>query len=317
MVAFDGLQRAAFGPYEFLVENVTIVGGVRDHVHEYKRVPGGDTEDFARRLYTFEMDAIFLVDHPVYQNAWPDTISFLRSMFESQTHDILVVPTIGSVAATCIDWTIVNSARMRNGERMRMKFREWQQVVDPSDEFLFQHDRDIGAAATALGAALTKYQTPLGPTTPFTIPATPAFSPDIFDAIIGLANEVVGLAQLASVVGSAYVNKLTSLIQACSIMDRVEQGLNDPLAWEIVATLHELGAAAVAAHKDALKLAAPIVAYTVPVEMSVVDVSMALYQDASRGMEIMNLNPIDNPIQIRPGTMLNVYAPGGVDSLAA
>jgi prophage DNA circulation protein len=46
----------------------------------------------------------------------------------------------------------------------------------------------------------------------------------------------------------------------------------------------------------------------VPFEQAVGSIASSLFDDASRGYEIMSLNPIDDPLAVRAGAVLKVYS---------
>ena len=81
---FHTLAKHSFVGIPFRVENVTIRGGIREHVHEYGRLPGGVAELLGRRLYEFEYDAVFATNDAEFPDAWPGTIGTFRGFWEQR-----------------------------------------------------------------------------------------------------------------------------------------------------------------------------------------------------------------------------------------
>src|SRR5438105_4964362 len=148
-VYFDTLQRASFGGAEFPVESVSIVGGLRDHIHEYPHSQGGAPEKMGRKLYTIRMKAVFQTKFKLYPGLYPNTLNFLRKMFEEQSSADLVVPTIGTMTAYCRNWTQEMEWRIRNGEKADFEF-----VEDLAQDFLVTDLTGPAPLSTAMTSTL-------------------------------------------------------------------------------------------------------------------------------------------------------------------
>lgn len=288
------LQRASFFGIAFACPRYSIKGGIRDHVHEYRHTPGGQPEKLGRRLYTIEMDALFSTETLDYQGAWPGDLYSLRRQFEQETTADLVIPTLGTIQAYCVDWTIdTNFRSMRDGEHAHFTFREDALAVLAADTIIQTNFSAMPKLSDALILEAEAVDIDV----------------DVFQAIVNFANDIQALGQQIELQAEIMADKVDSIIVAVQRIDATLDVLNDPPHHKVVAALHNLGAAAVRLKKDILRKSVPIVSFTTPSLMSITDVSVSIYGSTERAIEIMQLNALDDPFSILPGTALRVYAP--------
>jgi prophage DNA circulation protein len=287
---FLALQKASFLGIAFRCESIKVRGGVRDFVHEYPHSPGGQPETLGRKLYVAELEAVFVVDDQFYPTAWPGDIGQLRSQFEEEARGTLVIPTVGSFRAYCKDWDLTNTNKMMNGERMRMVFMEDQEVSQLTDEFFFQHDviaTNYGKFAAAITSATLKL--------------------DAFEQIAELVSEIESFKDRADLAQRIIANKMQQLADACRYADEAVRDLDKPQAWAAVRALHDLGVSADKLARDAFFTGLPITIYECPVEMTVADISTAIYGDTSKMSELLDLNPFENPFAVPAGFDVKHY----------
>lgn len=292
----DNVQRAAFGPYAFACPRYSIRGSLRDGVHEFRHTPGGQPEKHGRRLYTVEMDVVFLAEAGAYSGGFPDASFALRSLFEAGETKDLVIPTVGTIQAYAVDWTFdVDFARMRDGERAHFTFRE-----DMNEEFLLSESIQVQYASLPVQADALLAEA-----------SAVDMNPDFFESVVTVANDIASFGQQLELQGELLADKLDSLIVSCQRIDETLDLLNDPPHFKVAASLRKLGVAAIQLRKDILRKSVPLVPFIVPTgaPMSVVDVAVALYGDTSRAVELMQLNDLDDPLTIPAGTELRVYVP--------
>jgi prophage DNA circulation protein len=294
MDAFDQLLHASFDFIEFPVRKVTVKGGIREHDHEYPKVPGAAAEKLGRKLYTISMSVPFHnnLRPPWDESLWPGALSDLRNRFEEEITSDLLIPTIGTIKAFCTNWTQVMDARVRSGEDAELEFKE-----DQSNLFLL--DGIINIKATSLaphGQALT-------------LAADAAGLADVFaelEAQIDGVTALIGTAELYSAAGQA---KVLGLINTFERLDATVGALNDPANAPLLEVYLEAWASAQALQQDLLRQQRPLVLYEVPALMAISDVSRAIYGDTSKAADILGLNPIEDAFAIKRGTQLRVYAP--------
>lgn len=288
---FDQLQRAAFDGIEFACSKVSVKGGMRDHVHEYVHLPGGQPELLGRKLYTISFEATFSSETPLYPNAWPGDLSDLRDRFEQGVKSDLVIPTIGTIKAYAIDWDIDTDFKsMRDGEKMRMTFREDAEEALLIDSVVNVNTPDISFAAAALE-----------------LEASELGLEDFFTSVLNLANEVNALkdqVELQSEILSDKVGQLTSAVQR---LDETLDVLDDPPHYKVTRALHDLGNAAIGLQANILKHSNPIALFVTPLRMSVSDVAAALYGGTELAVQLLKMNPINDAFNIPAGTSLRVY----------
>jgi len=93
---FDQFQPFSFAKIPFPYETYSVTGGIRKHKHEYPHSDGGAVEKLGRELYEIHVSVNFtagLVKQP-YEELL-NSLAALRSTFEEQTTDALVIPHIG------------------------------------------------------------------------------------------------------------------------------------------------------------------------------------------------------------------------------
>lgn len=326
MPAFDSLQRASFASIEFPIEEVTIDGGLRDHVHEYPHADGGAPEKLGRKLYVVHMKALFHATFRSYPGLWPGSLQRLRQFFELGATDDLAIPTIGTISAYAFEWKESQTARRRSGVSVDLTFREDQETAFLTNALVAVESNAISAAVEQLVLVRDSFEnTPTGQVllvqdSPDTAVQriTPPTDDEmevlgLIDGITESVNDILALGDqidLAANVVSAKVERVTSL---CAQLDR-KPTLGDPRNEPIREALHDVWGAAEARRRDLAKRREQIMLYVTQRIMSVTDVSVAIYGDASRTTQILQLNAIENPWRIPKGTALRAYRP---ESIAA
>lgn len=290
------LQRFAFDQIPFVVSRYSIRGGARTHIHEFRHTDGGLIEQLGRRLYQIECDAAFSVNNTrkVYQNAWPGDASDLRDRFERQVIGELVIPHIGAIQAQCTDWsTEIDYARMRDGERAKFTFLEDIQAALLAANVVQLAPEGL----TFMSEAMVDEAEDLG------------LDPAPFTSLENLTSAIDDMASDITSFGAAYIDTVTQVIEACVRIDETMEALGRPENWTLARSVRKLGATAIKLKKDVLRKSAPMTTYTTPKEMSVVEVALTLYGETARAKEVMQLNALEDPMRIPPGTVLRVYAP--------
>lgn len=289
-----GLQRAAFAGIEFPVSRVSVKGGLREFVHEFPHVAGGAPEKLGRKLYEFTFEVPFHDVLPDYgTDLWPSRLADLRTYFELETTEDLVVPTIGTIQAYCYDWEQDWQAKVQSGESATFHFRE-----DSSSAFL------AGAIAVPTTAGIAVRGKALT-----TIVEVGGYSASLFDGIRDAVNSITALSDQADLYANLLEAKALGLADMCRQLDASLPDLQKPVNFPLIDALLELWAAAVDLHKDALRMAVTIVKYTVPTPMSVNDVARILYGSADRAIDVLRMNPIEDAFKIPANTELRVFVP--------
>lgn len=302
--SFDGLARAAIEggspalKVEFPVSSYSIRGGRRKHTHEFPKSPGGKREDLGRKNYEIRMTIMLLAKWRSYDiPLWPDAEQLLRTMFEKGKKMTLTVPTVGDIDVAVNDYEFQVKSSILNGSILEVTFEE-----DRDGEFLVSEIIQVNAAA--LGPALDT----------LLLEADLLELLDAFTELQNLVTSVLALKDTAELYSNALAAKAEGLTNMCNALSEGLYELQQPENIALIDSLHDLWAAAVDLHENALQSAFPMVEYTTPNVMHVADVARALYGDSSQATAILKLNPIDDALAIPSGTVLKCFAP---EALAA
>lgn len=290
----DQLQLASFDGIAFACEGYSVNGGLRHNLHEYRHTPGQQVEKQGRRAYVFTFRGCkFSTEDPYHPNAFPTDAGDLRLKFESETTGPLVVPTLGEIQAVCTDWPVeVDFRRMRDGETATLTF-----IEDAASAFAFETSITVSVTGlTAKGVILTDECDAAGVDSSF------------LDSVLAIANTIDSFASQIEEAGASYLDQITALIDACQRIYDVTDVFQNPENHRIGAALRDLSVAAGTIKQDVLRLQKPIVDYTTPVLMSIVEVSMAIYGTTNGVNSLLKLNALTDPFAIPPQTLMRAYA---------
>ncbi|NUO48724.1 MAG: hypothetical protein HOV80_07700 [Polyangiaceae bacterium] len=291
MPAFDQLQPGSFDGIAFSVSRCNVKGGMADHVHKYPHSPGGKPELLGRQLYLITMEADFSTNLRNYPNAWPTDLAELRSRFEQGIRGDLHIPTIGTIRAYAVDWDQDFDARRRDGERARFVFREDQDAESLVEDTIAVDVRAVGPLADELMIVIEQEE----------------IETDFFTAITQAANELTSIVDQVEFQADLLSAKASTLAAACRQIDESLDIIKQPPHWRVARAVRDLGAAAVEIEQDTLRRRAPMFIFEVPSVMSITDVARAMYADAGRAAELLLLNGIPDPYEIRPGFEIRGY----------
>jgi len=301
--AFDQLPRASFDYIKFPVTNISVSGGLRDHVHEYPHSPGGSPEKLGRKLYTFKLSALFHNNllGPWTDELWPGALSELFDRFEEGLTSVLTVPTLGDIKAYCTNWSKQMSFKVRSGESAELEFRE-----DQSSAFLVE------------GLINVKAQTLLSQSELLLLDAEALGFKSVFQVIADAINVISKLADQAEMYDTVLSQKVAAVNHALARANATLGLLNDPLNAVLLESFLETWRLTAQLEEDILRQAVTMIPFVIPGgrTMSVNDVSRVVYGDTSRAMEILQLNAIDDPFRITAGKKLRVYKPNAVTAAA-
>lgn len=293
MPAFDELTPASYAGIGFAVTRWEVRGSGRVHLHQYPHSPGGQNEKLGRDPYEIEFDAVFSTNDPAHPGAFPDNLNVVRVLLEQQEAGPVVVPHLGTIPCVPIDWVETGDpARMRDGVRMRLRFREDSEEAVSLESLVSTTYSSLDGAIELVVSEIEPLEEP---------------EPDLFEAVEGLLNEVQGVMDQVELMGdlaSAKIEGLTSKIQQ---IDASFDALTEPENHGLVGALHDLGAALIKTRDDVRRSSRPTTSYTVPVEMSIAQVSTAIYGTTARASEILLMNAVTDAFAIPEGTTLRVY----------
>lgn len=284
--AFATLKKAAFDGIEFATESVRVRGGLRYHVHEYPHVPGGDAEKLGRRVYEVEMVANFQATFASYPGLWPGRLASLRALFEAGATRKLIIPTIGVIDAFCSEWDQEQTNKVLSGEHANFKFVEDQDLS-------FLVDKLVSVKVDSLDAKAKVYQVQAQKF---------GIDQDLTDQLVNAVNGVLAIADTADAYGALLAAKIGMVAALCREFDQRIQNFQDPLTWPAVEAMKDLWAAADELARNVKGDENPFAIYEVKRQSTITQVAVAIYGDTARAMELLQLNPIEDAFDIRPGT---------------
>jgi hypothetical protein len=294
MPTFSNYQQSAFAGIIFPWKKYSVKCGIRDHVHEYPHTPGGKPEKMGRKLYEVEFSGLAMdsaID-PKWRDLWPGKLRELRAIFEQELTKPLVIPTIGTIQAYCVDWGQDADAALRNGETFTWRFREDDPELWKLEKLITVGPSSIQAQAEAIKVTAEKH----------------GFLEDIaefFAVLEGAVNDVLAVRDTAMMYSSLVESKIHYLTYLCEEADRTLDVFKDPESWPILEALKQLWASSKELAENFTEDAGTLRTYTLPTEMNVSQVSMAVYSgDGTRGTDILSLNPIENAFEIPAGTQI-------------
>lgn len=293
----ETFQSASFAGLKFPCSRVRMRGGLRHHVHVFPHSPGGDPEKMARQLYTVEMTCFF---HELpqtdfeeeYPTLYPTQLVLLQKLFEQGKTDNLVIPNVGTMKAFATDWDRdFDFAKAMSGESTVFTFLEDQEKAT-----LFENDFEFGA--NTMGAKVHSIVALWG--TPNRPP------PSIFQTINDAVTAVLAVEGVADASSKLLEAKVRAVADLCSQADRLTE-MQDPLNHAALRALKDLWLTASKLADDILQKQDVIATWRVPKVMAVTQVASAIYGDAERAMEILQLNPIEDAFAIPAGTLVRYY----------
>ncbi|SRR6266545_391368 len=305
---FKDLARVGFAGIEFPVTSYRLHGSIRNHVHIYAHVPGGDIEKLGRGLYEAEVRASFLTSATKYSagvSLWPGRLALLRRLFEQEVTEWLTLPSVGRIKMVCVDWEQEFTAQILNGEHATFRFME-----DQSSAFLL--DSIVTTSATTVESSsanlITKAQAMADAEG-----NPPEF--DIFDTIQRTANDVLAIRDQVELGGLLLAEKIAMLTNLCAEADKTVTAFRYPENFPVLDALKDLWDAARGLGEAVIGPPAVFKFYETPIRMSAAQVSVAIFGTTDRATDILELNPIQNAYDIPARTRIR-YIPVDQDLAA-
>lgn len=293
---FDQLDQCSFNGIAFPVEEISIIGRARKHVHEYPHTPGGATEKLGRGVYVVRIRTLFDEDwNDRYPQLYPDGLEKLFQFFEQEITGGLDLPTLGKIDAWCTNWSKHMVYSIRSGERVEFEFEEDQSQLFLIDALLAAAATTIEVDNNALLSAMADVVTPL---------------PDLFETMNDLVTAIVAIRDQDDLQWSLIQSKALSVVDMFQQIDRAvpELGKPTPACVAALEALKDTAAAAQQLAEDIAQKAAPIKTFVVPRRSTIVDVSAAIYGTTERALELLQLNDIEgDAFNIAPGTAIEYY----------
>lgn len=301
MAAYDNLPvlqklpQAGFNGIDFPVETWSCKGSMRRHIHVYWKTPGGQIEKGGRGPYVFRMKALFHEGTPGMPDLFPHILSQLRSTFEGGETFKLMVPHLGEVDAFCTNWEEQLDGRVQSGAMVELEFEE-----DSEKEFLVAAmiEDDAASVGTKVDDLIEKAEEARL--------AALEQPGNIFDAIRDTANAILSLKDQADLYENLLLAKIDGLLALCQkAVDLVE--LKDPANWPVLDAVLAVWASTKDLADDIQDKLATTLTYETPAEMAIAEIAIAIYKDAERAWELLQINVIEEAYAIPKGTKIRYY----------
>jgi len=294
MAFFDSLPLASFIGKSFPVYEIRVMGGLRDHDHEFPYMPASSPEKMGRRPYQIMMSCPFHDTFKKYPNLYPQQLDTLRGFFEQQASGALVIPTIGTINAYARHWQQTATYRHRSGETAEFLFAEDQSQLFLTDELFASAASNMTTKKSDFdaAAALSKFQAPA--------------TPDLLAAFDNAVNAVLAIQDTAEAMSNLMATRLARMVQAAQALD-ASADFQNPVNWPVVSVLHDLWDQAQTQLQNLQQTQVKPLTYTVKVKSSVTQISIAIYGDSSHAMDILQLNPIVDAFAVPAGSSILYY----------
>jgi prophage DNA circulation protein len=278
------LNHLSFNGAVMPYQRVTIRGGLRYHVHEYPHVAGGSLEKLGRRLYEVKIATHFGSQsfREEYSRNWPFGINVFCDVFDKGTTGDLHIPWIGSIKACCVNYTRELNVKVISGEDVELDF------VEDMDE-AFRYANAVFQDSTSLEGTAGKWGKLVEETDPH---------PSLFDMINAAVNVVLAIKGNIEMWSRLAESKIRFLISLCEMADKTVKELNDPKNHALLAALHDLWLAARKLGDDIRQTGGKLKTWKTPRMMSVGEVTVAIYGNAQRASEILQLNALEDPYSV-------------------
>lgn len=304
------LKRASWGGIAIPWDKMSVRRQYRHHVHEYRRVAGGDIERHGLNLLQIHLAVFFdeSLDRAKLSNnidGFPGLMAnhaVLMSRMAAGESMELVVPTLGTLKALLINANQeVDPAHSLSGFRDDFEFLEDSEGFVTIDA-LRAATADIGSKNAALKAEVVRHN----------------ISTSVFDTLTGLVDVVVTYRDYVNTTQRLLSEKIEGVLYECKRLNDTVLFFKNVRNWRLLETFKELWAAVAHLspwysqfsniHKDAApespQMVTVVRSYVVPQTMSIQDVSRNIYKDSMRSLELMRLNDIPDILAIPPGTVI-------------
>lgn len=296
--AQDALPFFSFGRVRVPVVEYEVIGGIRDHVHEYSHQDGGDPEKLGRKLYVIRATINAQATFALYPDLFPNGINKLMQRWELGQSDDLLVPDLTTpIVAYAFGWTRKFSAKVRSGISCVVEFREDSTnlplpitVSAPSPKSM---------ASTASNAAAIAADKELSAT-----------DQSLIGSLTNLVNSIQAIQDTVYLAGNQVLLECQQLVSLCQQVDQLSS-LQNASNTDLMRAVHDLWSQAQAYAADVQQNNAPLMKWIVPSQMTIGGASVGIFGDSTHVSDLLALNTgsFNDPNQIPAGTVLVYYPP--------
>lgn len=287
---------ASFGGTPFPWTERTITWSMDHVVHKYIHRPGGKVEVLSRHLMEFRFKCPFHTTVPGLEDDYRVVLSELITMGDAGLTADLEVPGLGTVKAKLIHYTDNLRAAITSGTSIELVFLE-------NTDTQFTTPNLIGAASSSMPTQFAVFTTAIGgldqPPPLFVLIRVNDLAGALDNLMAGISAALADVAAISMLVGIFIA--IATEIDGYAFF----QELLNVDAW---LALQDLMWSGIELSGDALAHHSHLAAYVTPDTMTIMQVSMAVYEgDSSRGLELLQLNDIQDALHIPPMTLVKHY----------
>ena len=315
-VFFDRVQPASFAGIEFAVNMIEVIGGIRDHIHEFPHSDGGIPEKLGRKLYVIRMHAVFDEGILELPGNYPFGMNNLQAQCESGDTQTLVIPQLGSIQAYCRNWPRKWTWQVRSGEEADYEFVEDDVITSldvfpsavPSTPSMALQLGNFAAEAFLQQQRLAAAAAQVSPGFPLDLSQCSNIGLGLINSVKSAFNAVLAIRDQETLAGLVLQQKIAAANQYISQLDRA---LSIPLDANLLAAVRGMNKSLRALSANISGTVSPIKTYEVRTPMAVSAISAAVFGDTLHAMDILRMNPIENPFLVPAGTLVKYIAATG------
>lgn len=299
MSYLDDLKRLSINGVILPYKEIEIRGGIRHHEHEYPHVPGGLAEKLGRKLYEVRIDLAIdeeISKQPYYSEANIITRLnvLMKDTFEAQLSVPVYLPNIGEIPLMfATDWTRNLSVTVRSGEKASISLKEDNDAAE-----LIAKTLKVAPPAT-----LSKQLGDLEAVSPVPMPG-------LLEQLRDSVNQILAFRDQAQMWAGFVAAKIEGLQALFEEIDSTLDLLKDPEQWMLLEALRNLWGAVKDLGQE-VGIGNELGKYITPRDMSVQEISIAIYGDGSKSIDLLNLNALEDPYLVPAGTTIQYFKDAG------
>ena len=297
---FDFVEPASFNYIKFPVDHIKIRGDNRHFIHVYPHMDGGNLEKLGRNLYKITVHIPADENIKQYPDLYPEGIGSLRAFYEQSITGKLVLPNLGSIDAHITNFEQDWQAHWRSGESVEIEFIEDNPAFANLDVFSTPTRNLDNISNQYNGLVAIEGQ-------------AADVDPTLWQNLDNAMLKLLALKDQADLYALTLEAKVTDVTNWLSAIDKA---ITNPVGYAVLQalcalwdTVLQLGVDGAAPGAAAATILNPFGTWTVPMRMSMPDISTKLYGDTSHTIELLQLNAIDDYTNIAAGTKITYEKP--------
>ncbi len=304
------LPKAEFNGVQFPYSSLSVQGSLRKHVHEFWKISGGMPEKGGRKPYSIKLKIMGQNTIKGYGSLFPGVLNKLRSLFEGGQSGDLVVPHMGILRAYASEWSDAIDPSHQSGVDMDVTFEEdGREIVAFGAVTTSLSDAvyDLQQISAQLKAEIARLKAAEDAFSPFLFTPLPMSDParvgSLLDAVTTAAAFIQAAKDTGELYRSSFMGRVRSTIDTLGEIETMLYGMTPESNFAREA-LRNLQAALADIEREVTVALLPVAQYVVLRTMSIGEVSTAIYGSLEHSFELLQMNTIESPLSIQPGTVI-------------